>query len=208
MSDIEKQVNEYYAAKLASFGPGAQGVGWRNEEKQEKRFLQLSKIIEENSNFSINDLGCGTGDLLPWLVRHQYQDFSYTGYDVLDTMLDLAVKQHGQINQGSFIKVSGAGEMQSADYTVASGVFNLKYSFSEKDWIGYITGALEHMDSKSKRGFAFNMLTKYSDKEFMEDHLYYADPLFMFDHCKKNFSRNVALLHDYNEYDFTILVRK
>jgi hypothetical protein len=42
----------------------------------------------------------------------------------------------------------------------------------------------------------------------MKPELYYADPLFMFDHCKKKFSKNVALLHDYEEFDFTIIVRK
>jgi hypothetical protein len=29
-----------------------------------------------------------------------------------------------------------------------------------------------------------------------------------FDHCKRNFSRQVALLHDYGLWEFTILVRK
>ena len=42
----------------------------------------------------------------------------------------------------------------------------------------------------------------------MKDHLFYADPCFFFDHCKKHFSKNVALLHDYGMYEFTILVRK
>ena len=173
-----------------------------------KKIPAAIKIIEENCNFSINDLGCGTGDLLPFLASHQFRDFRYIGYDVLDSMLELAARQHGNNKQAAFIKVSGAGELLPADYTVASGIFNLKYSSSENEWIGYITSTLEHMNEKSKRGFAFNMLTKYSDKEFMEDQLYYGDPLFFFDHCKKMYSRNVALLHDYNEYDFTILVRK
>ncbi|MBM3138043.1 MAG: class I SAM-dependent methyltransferase, partial [Chloroflexi bacterium] len=30
----------------------------------------------------------------------------------------------------------------------------------------------------------------------------------LFDYCKVNFSKNVALLHDYKLYDFTIIVRK
>jgi hypothetical protein len=42
----------------------------------------------------------------------------------------------------------------------------------------------------------------------MRRHLYYADPCYLFDTCKKRFSRNVALLHDYEAYDFTIIVRK
>ena len=56
--------------------------------------------------------------------------------------------------------------------------------------------------------FSFNILTKYSEKNYMQDHLYYADPLFFFDYCKQNFSKNVSLIHDYNLYEFTILVKK
>jgi len=64
------------------------------------------------------------------------------------------------------------------------------------------------MNKKSIKGFAFNMLTKYSDREYMKEYLYYADPLFIFDYCKRNFSKKVALIHDYELYEFTILVRK
>ena len=60
----------------------------------------------------------------------------------------------------------------------------------------------------SLRGFASNFLTKYSDAGKMRFDLYYADPLFLFDYCKRNFSKNVALLHDYHLYDFTLLIRK
>ena len=42
----------------------------------------------------------------------------------------------------------------------------------------------------------------------MRPHLHYGDPLWFFDWCKRKYSRNVALLHDYDLYDFTIIVRK
>jgi hypothetical protein len=64
------------------------------------------------------------------------------------------------------------------------------------------------MAQLSKKGFAFNILTGYSDPERQRADLYYADPLFFFDYCQKNFSRFVALLHDYPLYEFTILVKK
>ena len=43
---------------------------------------------------------------------------------------------------------------------------------------------LDEMDAGSRRGFAFNCLTSYSDAERMQDYLYYADPRVLFDHCK------------------------
>jgi hypothetical protein len=78
------------------------------------------------------------------------------------------------------------------------------------EWRGMVTDTLRRMDRLCTKGFSFNMLTSYSDAERMAQRpdLFYGDPLFFFDFCKRNFSRNVALLHDYGIYDFTILVRK
>jgi hypothetical protein len=52
------------------------------------------------------------------------------------------------------------------------------------------------------------MLTSYSDPERMRPELYYGDPRFFFDRCKRDYTRNVALLHDYDLYEFTIIARK
>ena len=208
MKEIEEELNRYYAENLSHFGAGAKGVGWKNDEAQKKRFIQLSKAIEEFSNFSINDLGCGVGDFYDFLLYNKYQNFYYNGFDVLERMVSLATERHQANEFVQFFKVEGAKGLIPADYTVASGIFNLKYHLYEHQWVSYILETLYYMNSNSIKGFAFNMLTKYSDKEYMQDHLYYADPLFFFDYCKKNYSRNVALLHDYNEYDFTLIVRK
>ncbi|MNE88029.1 hypothetical protein D3C80_1852890 [compost metagenome] len=64
------------------------------------------------------------------------------------------------------------------------------------------------MNACSRKGFSFNCLTSYSDLEYMRDYLYYGDPCFYFDYCKRAFSGQVALLHDYGLYEFTLLVRK
>ncbi len=67
---------------------------------------------------------------------------------------------------------------------------------------------LEKFNSLCRKGFSCNFLTKYSDANRMRSDLYYADPCFLFDYCKRHFSKNIALLHDYQLYDFTLIVRK
>ena len=67
---------------------------------------------------------------------------------------------------------------------------------------------LNELDRTSRLGFAFNCLTSYSDADKKRDYLYYADPCKLFDLCKRRYSKQVALLHDYGLYEFTILVRK
>jgi hypothetical protein len=77
-------------------------------------------------------------------------------------------------------------------------------------WQAFTTQTLCNMSTLCSKGFYSNMLTKYSDEERMAERpdLFYGDPLFYFDYCKRNKSRDVALLHKYGLYDFTILIRK
>lgn len=97
---------------------------------------------------------------------------------------------------------------KKTDYSVASGIFNVRLKSPNGIWKKHILDTLDQMDRFSQKGFSFNCLTKYSDKEKMRPYLYYADPLFLFDFCKRKYSKNVALFHDYGLYEFTILVRK
>lgn len=94
------------------------------------------------------------------------------------------------------------------DYLVASGIFNVKLNSTEEMWEDYIKNSLIQFNALSTKGFAFNMLTSYSDEDKKRSDLYYANPLELFDFCKKNFSKYVSLHHDYKLYEFTIIVRK
>jgi hypothetical protein len=98
-------------------------------------------------------------------------------------------------------------ELEPADFTVASGIFNVRLDVRDEEWRVYIEATLETLADLSTRGFAFNMLTSYSDPDRMRPELYYGDPGWFFDLCKRRYSRNVALLHDYGLYEFTMIVR-
>lgn len=209
MNDFLKRLYEdignYYTDKIIAYGAVPKGVDWNSEESQIIRFVQLTKIVTRD-NFTINDIGCGCGKYFDFL-KQLFQDFDYIGYDLSAEMIRVAKQLHTEEEQ-RFICVNKLSEIREADYSIASGIFNVKMHYKESEWLFYILDTIDTMNQKSKKGFAFNMLTKYSDKEFMKDYLYYADPLFFFDYCKRNYSKDVALLHDYGLFDFTILVRK
>jgi SAM-dependent methyltransferase len=197
-------VERYYSGKLAEHGPTPKGVDWKDEASQRLRFEQLTKICDQRATFTINDYGCGYGALAAYLERWGWT-FRYTGFDISRTMLDQARRLHGS-DRIRF--VARDEELVPADYTVASGIFNVKLEADDDVWQRYVIGTLARLDALSKRGFSFNMLTSYSDPDRMRPDLHYADPSALFDHCKRNFSRWVALLHDYGLYEFTILIRK
>jgi SAM-dependent methyltransferase len=203
-----QDIVKFYTERLQSHGNSSQGVGWKNDDAQIIRFVQLAKVVADLEAFTINDLGCGTGQFYKFLLTNKFAPTCYIGYDILQEMIDEANGHITGDKKVIFKKIASSTEMEISDYSVASGIFNVKYESSEADWLHYVLTTIEDMNARSKTGFAFNLLTKYSDREFMQSYLYYADPLFYFDYCKRNFSKNVALLHDYDQYDFTILVRK
>jgi SAM-dependent methyltransferase len=204
-SDLLNEVAQYYAGKLAQYGETPRGVDWNGEEGQALRFAQLCRIVDVTEPFSINDLGCGYGALYDFLTSSS-EPFSYTGIDVSEEMVRAAEQRYFDRTQVRFIHA--AEPDRAADYGVASGIFNVRLGRSDEQWLAYLEATLDVLDRTSRRGFAFNCLTSYSDADKMRDYLYYADPCQLFDLCKRRYSRNVALLHDYGLYEFTILVRK
>jgi hypothetical protein len=155
--------------------------------------------------FSVNDLGCGYGALLDYLGgKHPIS--TYLGIDVSHEMIRSAEQRHTADTQARFI--ISAKPDQQADYGVASGIFNVRLGRTDAEWFDYLQATLDDLDRTSTLGFAFNCLTSYSDEDKKCDYLYYADPCRLFELCKKRYSRQVALLHDYGLYEFTILVRK
>lgn len=202
------QTDAYYSEKIEKYGATSRGVDWNSEESQRLRFQQLTKILsqEDGTNrYSVCDYGCGYGYYSEYIKEKKY-DCDYTGFDISEKMIACAKEKYGEDENTHFIH--GAELNQTYDYIVASGIFNVRQGVDDEAWTKYMIEILEKFNKFSKKGFAFNCLTKYSDLEYMKDYLYYADPLFYFDYAKKNFSRNVALLHDYELYEFTLLVRK
>jgi SAM-dependent methyltransferase len=202
---IRSRVQQYYDDRIQAHGPTAQGVDWNSLESQQLRFKKLLALVDRGSPFSINDFGCGYGALADYL-EPALPPSQYFGFDLSARMIDAATKLHASKSWATFVR--DESELPAADYTVASGIFNVKLDTPVAAWEGYILETLQTISRLSRKGFAFNVLTKYADAEFMRPDLYYADPLFLFDYCKKNFSRFVALLHDYPLYEFTMLVRR
>jgi SAM-dependent methyltransferase len=202
LADVER----YYSGKFAEHGATARGVDWNSAESQELRFSQLLQVIEpQDEEFSLVDYGCGYGALVGFLDAHGF-GYTYQGFDLSTSMIEHARRVYGDRPAREFS--ADRGGLKSADFAVASGIFNVRLSVDDDRWLDYVLETIDRLHELGTRGFSFNMLTSYSDPERMRPDLYYADPRFFFDRCKRRYARNVALLHDYELYEFTIVVRK
>lgn len=204
-NDLLNEVAGYYSDRLAQHGETAAGVDWKDQEGQVRRFDQLLKLVDRNSSYSLCDIGCGYGALVDHMVELGYSA-QYLGLDVSPIMVDAARRRFSHF-QGVQFEV-GNRPSANSDYAVASGIFNVKLSSSSDEWSSYLFETLDMMNDVTERGFAFNCLTSYSDSHKMRADLFYADPLALFDRCKRRYSPHVSLLHDYGLYEFTIIVRR
>lgn len=205
MDETRKKISGYFTEKLEAFGANAKGVDYNSSEAQEARFLQLIKVIDSSQKYSLLDFGSGYGGMYDYLLKLGH-NLHYVGYDIAEPMAQKGRELHA--NNPDCWFTGNIKEIPVLDYAIASGTFNMKLDIDRDLWEKLVIESVNQMNEHASLGIAFNMLTKYSDADKMRPDLYYADPCFFFDYCKRNFSRNVALLHDYNLYDFTILVRK
>jgi len=152
----------------------------------------------------VNDWGCGYGAMFGYLDGVFGTAMTrYTGYDISQEMLAAAKTKCADARA---VFVNGGDVTTEADYTFVSGTFNVKLEASDEEWDAYIKRHLEAMYAKSSRGIAFNLLTSHVD--WKQDNLFYADPGNFVDFCKRQLSRYVTLVHDYQLFEWTMLVTR
>jgi len=204
-AELVTRAARYYSEKVAAHGATPRGADWNSRESQELRFEQLLKLCEGDPQaFSLNDYGCGYGALAAFMASRGIAA-TYRGFDASEAMVVAARRLLTPLSNCTVF--NEPGDLTPADYTVASGLFNVKLDTPDDRWRTYVLDTLDAMSRISTRGFAFNLLTRHADADRMRADLFYADPGFFFDHCVSRFSRRIALLHDYALYEFTLLVR-
>jgi SAM-dependent methyltransferase len=200
-SAFQKKISDYYSNKINTHGKTSKGVDWNDKSSHFLRFEQLDIFFKNKKSFSILDYGCGYGSLIEYLESNKY-NFEYIGYDISYEMI-----RQAKLGFPNY-KFTNKIEKRTFDFVVANGIFNVKLDFESEKWEQYIFSTINQLNKLSEKGFSFNVLSSYSDKHMMSKDLFYANPLDFFDYCKRNFSKNVSLIHDYGLYEFTILVKK
>jgi SAM-dependent methyltransferase len=202
---LRDQARAYYEGKLRAHGATPAGMDWNSQASQELRFRQLARLWEDDPEASVIDYGCGYAALASYLRRSGHRG-PYLGFDVSAEMIH-AAGEHVAALDGCRV-TSRRDDLSPLDYAVASGVLNVKQQAGNAEWGAYVRETIADLAALGTRGFAFNALTRYSDSDKQRPDLYYADPLELFDHCKRTYSRFVSVLHDYPIYEFTLLVRR
>lgn len=78
---FQRKLTDFYAVRLAEFGPTARGMDWNSVQAQEARFEQLLPLFRHSgAAAAIIDYGCGYGALAEFIRAHGIT-IAYYGYD-------------------------------------------------------------------------------------------------------------------------------
>ena len=209
LSELRAAVVGYYSDRLRRHGPTPLGVDWTCIASQELRFLQLLKLCDFSAPFSLNDVGCGYGALVGYLAkRHAEAQIDYLGIDLAAAMTRRAKRMWRACPWASF--VTGQAGARTADYSVASGIFNVKLDQPRATWERFVALTLDDLQASSRKGFAVNFKLERPQAPGGDacEALYRVQPETWIRYCEREHAAAVTLLEGYGQPEFTLLVRR
>lgn len=186
----------FYNERYKKFGRNIRTVGWGSDKDQSLRFDVLFRGINPCGK-TILDVGCGLGDLVPYLEQLTDGNFNYIGVDVADELIKDARAVHPGSNCEFLTGDVFSINLPQVDISVLSGALSLKRDGIE----AYAQDTLRKMIDLSRVAVALNFLTKYVDFEAPHNQHYQPEEVFSW---AKKYSKRVNLIHDYPLYEFTI----
>jgi SAM-dependent methyltransferase len=207
LEKLRASIEGYYTEKVSKHGPTPRGADWTCVATQELRFVQLLKICDFAVPFSLNDVGCGYGALIAYLAkRHQNSNLDYLGIDLSPAMIHNAERLWKHWGRANFVIASTSPRI--ADYSIASGIFNVKLNQPQDLWEHFIASALIDMNATSRRGFAFNLMASQSIEDSGGEELYCTVPDRWVLYCEQEFRCSVEVITGYGMGEFTLLARR
>lgn len=207
LEQIAGDVTDYYSGTLAQHGATPRGVDWSCKPTQELRFIQLLRLCSFRTAFSLNDVGCGYGALRGFLrQRHRLASIDYMGTDLSSTMVDSARHQWGHLPQTKF-ETAGA-LLRRADYSIASGLFNVRLHHADADWEPWVELTLRSLHAASQFGFAVNFLAPPQPGETSPQALYRPAVEQWKSFCENDLASTVELVQGYGMREYTLLIRR
>jgi SAM-dependent methyltransferase len=204
LDEAYRQVERYYTQKLRRYGPSPLGVDWSCMPTQALRFRKLLTLCDFESPFSLNDIGCGYGALLDYLaLYHPQTRVDYLGIDLSPAMVRSAKKRW----TGETIRFhQGVESPRSAEYSIASGIFNVMLDQPIALWEQLIETTLAHLRRTSRKGFAVNFVHLPASGERARTGLYCTRPARWSEFCETRLSSHVRVIDNYGMGEFTLLI--
>ena len=154
MSEALEAERKYYGEENS--------IAYQSKYGQVGRFVSVLRMLDTTPWRSIYDVGCGSGDIVPWLCTRNPRMGRYIGCDITPGLLAIARENWQEndrinFNDGVIEEYSGV-----VDVMIGVGIFNIK---AEDAWT-HMTDTVRYMLNHSTQGVIFTMLTKKEPRDF------------------------------------------
>ncbi|MEZ6062825.1 MAG: class I SAM-dependent methyltransferase [Planctomycetaceae bacterium] len=187
-------------------GDSPLGMGWPNERDALTRYQVMLDVIREpaDQRTTLLDFGCGTGHLYEYILAQRLTHIDYRGVDLSERFIAECQRKHPDAGFQQLDALTDPGLLPDFDYAVINGVFTSKCSMSHDEMFCFVQRVIRLLYSRSRRGIAFNAISKQVDWERNDlFHLPLDDMAWFLCH---NLSRNFVVRNDYGLYEFTTYV--
>lgn len=204
--DVYAATERYYSRKALIYGPTPAGVDWPSAETQDLRIAQLLQGFSFEQPCSLNDIGCGYGAALSTISKSlPAEEIDYLGIDLSSEMVRLAQLLWRGHASATFIV--GNISPRVADYSIASGIFNVKLECTRERWEELVRRTLRELCATSRQGFAVNFLDADGEPNDIPE-LYRTWPEPWAKYCESECDSRVSIVSGYGLPEFSLRMSK
>ena len=187
-----------YESRWERLGRDVRTLGWNDEESQRLRFSLLCDGLDLTGR-RVLDVGCGFGDLAPWIDR-RWSDVSYTGVDLAPSLLAEARRAQPNLR---FECVDLLRDDLSERWDVVLCLGALSYRVDDAEV--HTASMLRAMWDLADEAVAANFLTSYVNFERAHNVHHRPEDIFA---VARGLTPWVNLRHDYPLWEFTVQLRR
>jgi SAM-dependent methyltransferase len=200
MAKINLDKLRSYKKSFAKYGPTPKALKWQSQKAAEQRYRQIISGISFNGE-SVLDVGCGFGDLIPWLKKSG--KISYTGIDLMPEFIKVARERYPEY---CFIVGNYFHNplKEKFDIIIACGCLNSNV----KDNLIWRQKAIKTMFEHSCKAVIFNMAGCHPQPTTAaKSNVWFADSVEILKYCL-TLSPKVIFRSHYAKREFTIFCFK
>ena len=191
--------NKGYRKSFSLHGESPKSLQWKNYKSAANRYREIIADLDIDGK-SVLDVGCGMGDLLPYLYS-KTNNFDYLGVDIVPEFIEVAKKRY----EGHDFRILNPFKEEMAekfDVIVLCGALNA----NKNNWLNERFQKVSKLYSLANEEVVFNMAGGFGEIP-IDERVAYARIPEVIDFCSTLSSRIILRAH-YNSRDFTVLLFK
>jgi SAM-dependent methyltransferase len=210
MNDKYTRIVKHYEDCLDKHGDTHLGVDWPKLEDVDKRYRVMMDLLRFDSQLqqpaSLLDFGCGAAHLIEYIRKNDMEQVHYSGLDLSQKFISLCQQKYPEQSFYCLDILQNADQLPVFDYVVMNGVFTEKRDLTQDEMWEYLQKMLLAIVPHTRRGIAFNVMSK--NVEWERDDLFHLSHDLLTDFVTKKISRDYIVRADYQLYEYTTYIYK